>query len=108
MNSYDLLSLTTMGQSVDHTAGTTRDLPPSQSERDLMLDRQSSSSCEHRSCCKPNRRFLLWWVGNRLRELVTGAGAHRPEGANRGSPTGSTSPADHLPLTSSLLLPNSI
>ena len=42
MNSYDLLSLTTMGQSVDHTAGTTRDLLPRQSERDLMLDRQSS------------------------------------------------------------------
>src|SRR6266516_56378 len=66
------------------------------------------SPCEHQSCCKPNRRFLLWWVGNHLRELVTGAGAHRPEGANRGSPTGSTSPANHLPLTSSLLLPNSI
>ena len=42
MNSYDLLSLTTMGQSVDHTAGTTRDLPPRQSVPDLMLDRQSS------------------------------------------------------------------
>jgi hypothetical protein len=41
MNSYDLLSLTTTGQSVDNTAGTTRDLPPRQSERDLMLDRQS-------------------------------------------------------------------
>ena len=66
------------------------------------------SSHEHRSCDKPNRRFLLWWVGNRLRELVTGAGAHRPEGANRGSPTGSTSRADHLPLTSSLLLPTII
>ncbi|MGZ3623404.1 MAG: hypothetical protein ACXWPS_15300 [Ktedonobacteraceae bacterium] len=41
MNSYDLLSLTVTGQSVDETAGTTRDLPPCQSERDLMLDRQS-------------------------------------------------------------------
>ncbi len=42
MNSYGLLSLTTMGQSVHNTAGTTRDLPPRQSERDLMLDRQSA------------------------------------------------------------------
>ena len=41
MNSYDLLSLTTTGQSGDNTAGTTRGLPPRQSERDLMLDRQS-------------------------------------------------------------------
>ena len=42
MNSYCLLSLTNTGQAVHNTAGTTRGLPPRQSERDLMLDRQSS------------------------------------------------------------------
>jgi hypothetical protein len=41
MNSCDLLSLTTKGRSVDNTAGTTRGLPPRQSERGLMLNRQS-------------------------------------------------------------------
>ena len=41
MNSYDLLSLTCMGQSRHRTADFTMGLPPLQSERDLMLDRQS-------------------------------------------------------------------
>lgn len=42
-------------------------LPPHQNERDLILDRQSRAPDEQTTRWnKPNRRFRLWWMGNRL------------------------------------------
>jgi len=43
-----------------------------QSNRELMLDRQSSGARGRTWCCnKPNRRFSLWQAGSRLLREVT-------------------------------------
>ena len=108
MNSYDLLSLTVTGQSVDETAGTTRDLPPRQSERDLMLDRQSPvlvRALELLQAQSPLPALVGGEPSTRVGHWRLRAQARRDNG---GSPTWSTKRADHLPLTSFLLLTNSI
>ena len=108
MNSYCRLSLTTTGQSVAYTAGTPRDLPPRQSERDLMLNCQSPVLVRAPQLL-PAQSPLPALVGG---EPSTRAGHWRwcaqARRGNGSSPTGSTKRADHLPLTSFLLLTNII
>src|SRR5258708_33743189 len=78
--------------------------PTNQGERQLMLDRQSSSGGlvfrEAADCCnKPYRPLMPWWTGSRLSEEVTVQIIEQATSQNLGSPAASTSiPLEGLPL----------
>ncbi len=71
-------------------------MPTNQGERELMLDRQSP-------LCASGRRRLLEQAQSPLVTLMDVFKAVKPQSAYDGSPVASTSVADFLPLTSSLL-----